>query len=96
MVFICGPFLGKTKNRSGKGDADDDADDIAEERYEEANPLGVVFYNLCDVVAHLYPTPSPNYGEEYPRPQQHDEDASRGAHVVGSGAKGYYSSRIGN
>jgi len=70
MVIVCGPFLRKTKDRSGKDDADDDANDVGEEGYEETNPLGVVFDNRCDVVTHLYttPGPSPNYGEEYPRP----------------------------
>ena len=96
MVIICGPFLGKTKNRSGKDGADDNADDVAEERYEEANLLWMVFYNHCDMVTHLYTTQSPNRGEEHPWPHQHDEDASRGAHVVGSGATSCYFSRIGN
>lgn len=94
MVIMGGPFLGETNNCGGKDDADDDTDDVAEERYEEANPLGVVFYNLCGVIAHLYATPS--CGEEYPRPQQQDQDATQQAHVVGSGAKSCGSSRIGN
>lgn len=96
MVIMCGPLLGEANNHSGKDDADDDADDVAEECYEEANPLGVVFYNLCDVVAHLYTTLNPNYGEEYPRPQQHNGDASHETHIVGSGAKGCCSSSIGS
>jgi hypothetical protein len=86
MVIICGPFLGKTKNRSGKDDADNDADNVGKECYEEANPLGVVFYNPCDMVTHPYTILMPNCSEEYPRPQQHDEDANQEAHVVGSGA----------
>ena len=94
MAIICGPFPGKTNNRNGKEDADDDADDVAEERDEEANPLRVIFYNLCDVVTHLYTTM--NCGKEYPRPQQHDQDVTQQAHVVGSGAKSCYSSRIRN
>jgi len=89
MVIICGPFLGKTKNGSGKNDADDDADDVSEERYEEANPLGVFFYYSCDVATHPYtaPGPSPNYGEDYPRPQQHDKGTGQEAHIIGSGTK---------
>jgi len=86
MIVIRGPFLGKTKNRGGKDEADNDADDVAEERYEEASQLGVVFCKICDLVIHMYATPSPNYGEEYPRPQQHDEGASQKAHVFGSDA----------
>ena len=69
MVIICGPFLGKTDHCSGKDDADDDAKDVAKERDEEVSPLWIAFYNLCDVLIHFYATPSPNYGEEYPRPQ---------------------------
>lgn len=94
MVIICSPFLGKMNNRSGKYDADDDANDVPEECYEEANPLGVVLYNICDVVTHLDTTSSPDCGEEYPRPAQHDVDASQEAHVIGSGTKKCSSSRI--
>jgi len=94
MVVIRGPFLGETKNGGGKDDADDEADDVAEECYEEISPLGVDFYKLCDVVLHLYAILFPNCGEEYPRPRQHDEDANQQVHIVGSGAKGFYSSHI--
>ena len=87
MIIICGPSLGKTRNCSGKHDADNDADDVAEKRYQETNPLGVVFYNPCDVVTHLCTTPSPNYGKEYPRPHQHNEDASQEVHIIGSCVK---------
>jgi len=96
MIVIRGPFLGKTNNRGGKYDADNDADDVAEERYEEVSQLGMVFYKICDLVVHMYATPSPNYGEEYPRPQQHNKGASQKAHVLGSGAYNCYSSRIWN
>ena len=64
MVIIRGPFLGQTKNRGGKHDADDEADDAAEECYEETGPLGMPSYKLCDVVIHPYATPFPNCGEE--------------------------------
>ena len=72
MVIIRGPFLRKTKNRSGKDDADDEADDAAEECYEETSPLGMPFYKICEVVLHLYAIAFPHCGEEYPRPRQHD------------------------
>ena len=72
MVIIRGPFLGKTKNCGGKDEADDEADDAAEECYEETSPLGMLSYKLCGAVLHLYAIPFPNYGEEYPRPRQHD------------------------
>ena len=94
MVSVCGPFLGETNNHGGKYDADDDADDIADEGYEEASGLRVGFYNLGDMAIHLYTIQSPSFGEEYPRPQQHDEDDNQQTYVVGSGAKGCYSSRI--
>ena len=76
MVIIGGPFLGKTNNCSGKDGANDDANNVAKEGYEEASPLRIIFYNHCDIVMNLYTTPSPNCGEEYPRPQQHDEYAT--------------------
>lgn len=68
MVIIRCPFPGKTNHRGGKEGAGDDADDVCEKCYEEASPLGIVFYDRCEVLTHWYPTPSPNYGEEYPRP----------------------------
>lgn len=86
MVMICGPFLGKTDHCGGKEDADDDADGVSEECYDEASPLRMVSYKVCDAVIRLYATQSPNCGDEYPRPQQHNEDASKQAYIVGSGA----------
>jgi len=76
MVITRDPFPGKTNGRLGKEDAYDDADDVAEERYEEVSDLRVVNYTLCDVVVHLYTPPSPHYGEKYPRPQQHGDNAN--------------------
>ena len=98
MVIIRGPFLGKTNHRSGKDDADEEAHDVAEEGYEEASPLWMISYNIYDVFTHLYTTPSPNCGKEYPRPQQHGKDANQQANVIGSGTiNGYgYCFRIGN
>ena len=57
MVIIHRPFPGETNDRSGKEDADDDADDVGEKRYEEACPLRMLFYNLCKVLTHRYPIP---------------------------------------
>lgn len=89
MVVILDPFLGKTNNRDGKEDADDYADDVTEECYGEASALGMISYSLGDVALHLYTIQSPCCGEKYPRPHQHDEDASQQEHV-GTGAKGGY------
>jgi hypothetical protein len=94
VVIIRDPFPRKTNNRDGKEAADDHADDVAKECYEETSALGVVSYSFCDVIGHLYTPPSPNCGEEYPRPHQHDEDASQQEHIVGSGAKRVSSFRI--
>ena len=77
MVIIRDPFLGKTNGHLGKEDADDDADDVGDERYEEVSGLRVVNYTLCDVVVQLYTPPSPHYSEKYPRPQQHSENANQ-------------------
>jgi len=90
MVCIHGPFLGKPNDRGGKEDADDDADYVAEEGYEEASALGVRPCNLYDVVIHLDTTPSLNYGKECPRPQQHKKDANQQVRIIGSGAKSCY------
>ena len=96
MVVICRPLPGRTNHRRRKEDANDDANDIGEERYEEVSPLGVFCYNPCDVVAHLYTALPRNCDEKYPRPQQNDEDATKQAYVVDSGTKIYSSSHIGN
>ena len=79
MVIIPPPFLGKTNHRGGKEDTDDDADNVGEKRYDKVRPLGMVFDYHCEVDTRRYPTSSPYYGEEYPRPQQHDKDASKQA-----------------
>jgi hypothetical protein len=48
------------------------------------------------VVVHLYTPPSPNYGEGYPRPHQHDQDAGQQERLVASGAQTGPSFRMGN
>ena len=86
MVIIRSPFLGQTDGGLRKEDADDYADNVAEERCEEVSALRVVNYSLCDKVVHLYTLQCPNYGKEYPRPRQHDEDANQKKLVGGGGA----------
>jgi len=47
MIVIRGPILGKTKNRGGKDEADNDADDVAEERYEKLVNWGWFFVKFA-------------------------------------------------
>jgi len=41
----------------------------------------VFLYNLGDMVIHLYTFLGPNDAKEYPRPNQHDEDAKKQQNV---------------
>ena len=69
-------FLGKTNDREREEGADNHGDDTADERDEISGGLRVVFDNLGDVDVHLYTFLSPNDAKEYPRPYEHDEDAT--------------------
>ena len=46
-------FLGQTNNRKGEKDADDQVDDVSDERHEEGGGVRVVGDNLCGTVSHL-------------------------------------------
>jgi len=84
LVITHCPFLGKMKHRGGKEDADDDADNVGKKRYNEASPLGMVLNSKFEVVIHRYPIRRPDSGKKYPRPQQHDKDASKQAYDIDS------------
>ena len=70
-------FLGKPNNRKRKGGGDGHANDAADERDEVGGGVRVLLYNLGDMVIHLYTFHGPNDAKEYPRPNQHDEDAKK-------------------
>jgi hypothetical protein len=84
-----------------KKDADNQVDDICDERCEGGG-VRVVLNDICGMVAHLYTLWTPNYTEEYPRPHQHNYEGkkqdptpwmellSNGVDASGSGTDGAY------
>jgi len=74
-------FLGKPNDRKRKGGGDSHANDAADERDEVGGGVRVFLYNLGDMVIHLYTFLGPNDAKEYPRPNQHDEDAKKQQNV---------------
>jgi len=79
--MICDQFLGKTNDRKRKEGGDGHGDDAADERDEVGGRVRVFLYNLGDMVIHLYTILGPNDAKEYPRPNQHDENAKKQQNV---------------
>ena len=79
--MICDQFLGKPNDRERKGGGDGHANDAADERDEVGGGVRVFYNNLGDIFIHLYTFLGPNDAKEYPRPNQHDEDAKKQQNV---------------
>jgi len=87
-------FLRKSNDRKGKEGGDDHRKNAADERDDVGGGLRVFPYNPSDTVIHLYAFLGPNDAKEYPRPNQHDEDAKKQQNV-GSRTRVYYFGSVG-
>jgi len=74
-------FLRKSNDRKGKEGGDYHRNNAADERDDVGGGLRVFPYNPGDTVIHLYAFLGPNDAKEYPRPNQHDEDAKKQQNV---------------
>ena len=63
MFLVRDPFLGQTNNRKGEKNADDQVDEVSDERHEERGGVRVVGDDPCGTVAHLYTLSIPNDAE---------------------------------
>jgi len=70
-------FLGKANDCKGKEGSNDHRDDGADEGDEVGCGMRVIRYDFGDMVAHLYTFLGPDDTEEYPRPNQHDDDGKK-------------------
>lgn len=82
MFLVRNSFLGQTNNRKGENDADDQVDNVSDERYEEGGGVRVVGDDLCRTVVHLHTAFTPNDTEKYPRPHQHNREDNQQDRVM--------------
>jgi hypothetical protein len=73
ILIVHNPFLTKPNNCNRKQDGYNQADNIADKRYEKVGSVRVVCYSLRDAGVHLYSAQLPYDSEEYPGPRKHDE-----------------------
>jgi hypothetical protein len=72
--------------REGKESSDDHGDDAADERDEVGCGVRVVCYDFGEMIVHLYTFLGPNRAKEYPRPNEHDEDAKKQEKIEDAGS----------